>query len=109
MKQILKYALLALTLVGLGFKAYTLLSPESEPETRVLLVGDPESDIQSYYGAPVGVSEKSELTTYFFAAAEVDTEDGTVVAIRDQSGVSGTLKIGERKVVIDKANQIGER
>jgi hypothetical protein len=109
MKHVLQFGILAVILVGLGWKVFTLLNPEPEPVARVLMVGDPESDIQSIYGTPAGTSGKSGVTTYYFDALEIDAKDGAVVAIRDQKGITGSIEIGERKVVIDKANQIGER
>ena len=109
MAQVIRYIVLALVLVFLGWKAFTILVPKEEPKPAVLMVGDDESAITGFYGKPLGVSDQSGMTSYYFSSAEIDAEDGVVVAIRDKTKVTGTLQMGERELVIDGQNQIGER
>lgn len=111
MKPILRYTVLAVILTALGWKVYQALSPapaQNAQETPALAVGDAESGIEAVCGKPVGISEKSGLTTYYFDSKEIDVRNGVIAAIRDSSQIKGALQVGDRSVVIDRANQLNE-
>ena len=87
--------LLAVILTALGWKVYQALSPapaQNAQETPALAVGDAESGIEAVCGKPVGISEKSGLTTYYFDSKEIDVRNGVIAAIRDSVAADNRRK-----------------
>lgn len=109
MGKTIKYLLLALLVCGLGWKVYSALTTKAPEAVEVerLEIGDPESQIDHFYGTATAVSGKSGGKTYYFGNVEIDVSNLYVSAIR-HTGSAGVLDLGSKKIMVDQASEIRE-